>query len=55
MPLRDPGGEPPRQEGRAVTAPDFPPPARTRTYILVLVLHAAVITALWTFSRYFGA
>jgi hypothetical protein len=38
-----------------VTTADTPPRARTRTYILVLLLHAAVITALWTFSHYFGA
>ncbi len=30
-------------------------PTRTRTYILVLVLHAVVITALWSFGHYFGA
>jgi len=38
-----------------VTTADASPRTRTRTYILVLVLHAAVITALWTFSHYFGA
>jgi hypothetical protein len=38
-----------------VTTLETPPPTRTRTYILVLLLHAAVITALWTFSHYFGA
>ena len=38
-----------------MTAPNAPPRTRTRTYILVLLIHAVVITALWTFSRYFGA
>ncbi len=38
-----------------MTERDTPPHTRTRTYILVLLLHAAVITALWTFSHYFGA
>jgi hypothetical protein len=32
-----------------------PRPSRARTYVLVLVLHAAVITALWTFGRYFSS
>ena len=30
-------------------------PSRTRTYVLVLVLHALVVTALWTFGRYFSS
>lgn len=38
-----------------MTTPDAPPRTRTRTYMLVLLLHAVVITALWAFSRYFGA
>jgi len=38
-----------------VTGDSPPRPSRTRTYILVLLLHAAVITALWAFGRYFSA
>ena len=29
--------------------------SRTRTYLLVLVCHAVVITALWAFGWYFSA
>jgi len=29
-------------------------PSRTRTYVLVLVCHAAVVSALWAFGRYFS-
>jgi hypothetical protein len=33
-----------------------PAPAnRTRTYILVLIVHAAAVIALWTLGHYFGA
>ncbi len=35
--------------------PDGPPRSRARTYALVLVLHAAVITALWALGRYFSS
>ncbi len=38
-----------------MTGSDAAPRSRTRTYILVLLLHAAVITALWGFGHYFGA
>jgi hypothetical protein len=42
-----------------MTAPatDTPQPGRSRTgtYVLVLVVHALAITALWAFGRYFGA
>jgi len=37
------------------TAPGPEERNRRRTYVLVLVLEAAVIAALWGFSRYFGA
>jgi hypothetical protein len=29
-------------------------PSRTRTYVLVLVLHAVTISALWALGRIFG-
>ncbi len=37
-----------------MTAPGAPA-TRTRTYVLVLLLHAAVITALWALGRYFSS
>ena len=30
-------------------------PDRTRTYVLVLIVHALAVTALWAFGHYFGA
>ena len=39
----------------SVTEIPQPGRSRTRTYVLVLVLHALTITALWAFGRYFGA
>jgi hypothetical protein len=30
-------------------------PDRSRTYVLVLVVHALAVTALWAFGHYFGA
>ncbi len=35
--------------------PAPPPRSRKRTYALVLLLHAAVITILWALGRYFSS
>jgi hypothetical protein len=39
------------------SATDTAQPARSRTgtYVLVLLMHALTITALWAFGHYFGA
>jgi hypothetical protein len=37
------------------TTPASGEPNRRRTYVLVLLIEAAVVAALWGFGRYFGA
>lgn len=38
----------------APAVPNSDERAMTRTYLLVFLVEAVVIVALWTFSRYFG-
>jgi hypothetical protein len=37
------------------TTPDRDAPGRSHTYVLVLVVEALTIAALWAFARYFAA
>jgi hypothetical protein len=43
-----------QQAGATSAAPEDRDPRRRRTYVLVVVVEAFVIGALWAFSRYFG-